>query len=330
MSDDPLIIALPSKGRIQEGAFAFFEAAGLKVQQGADARDYSGARLKGLPGAELRLLSASEIAASLEAGTVHLGITGEDLLRESSQAFEETLVLLKALGFGRADVVVAVPKSWIDVRNMADLDDVCLAFRMRHGRHLRVATKYLALTRQFFAAHGVSDYRIVESLGATEGAPASGTAELIVDITSTGTTLAANNLKILDDGLILRSEAHLAASLRAPWGEGPRTALTRLLELVAARDRADRARKIRFYLCDPAPDLLNTLVQSFGCTVPWPPEPATAQGEMTVIAPESTLYDVVSRIREQGCGTLTVDRPDYIFEPENPVLAAFLARIDAG
>ena len=329
MSEDPLVIALPSKGRIQEGAFAFFEAAGLKVQQGADARDYSGARLKGLPGAELRLLSASEIASSLDTGAVHLGITGEDLLRETSQNFDKNHALLKALGFGRADVVVAVPKSWIDVRNMADLDDVCLAFRMRHGRHLRVATKYLTLTRSFFAAHGVSDYRIVESLGATEGAPASGTAELIVDITSTGTTLTANNLKILDDGLILRSEAHLAASLRAPWGAGARAALTQLLDLVVARERADRARKIRFFLCDPAPALFDTLVQSFGCTVPWPPDAKTAKGEMTVIAPASQLHQVVSRIRAHGCGTLTVDRPDYIFEPENPVLAAFLARIGA-
>src|SRR5690606_39594513 len=117
---------------------------------------------------------------------------------------------------------VAVPQAWIDVRTMADLDDVAADFRVRYGRPLRVATKYITLTRTFFAQHGVGDYRIVESLGATEGAPASGTADIIVDITTTGATLAANALKNVDDGLILKSEANLVASLRADWNPAAR------------------------------------------------------------------------------------------------------------
>ena len=121
-------------------------------------------------------------------------------------------MLIDNLGFGSANVVVAVPQAWIDVRTMADLDDVTTGFRAQHNRRMRVATKYINLTRTFFAAHGVVDYRIVESAGATEGAPAVGTAEMIVDITTTGATLAANGLKVLDDGVILRSQANLVAS----------------------------------------------------------------------------------------------------------------------
>ena len=138
--------------------------------------------------------------------------------------------LLTPLGFGHANVVVAVPQAWIDVRTMADLDEVAADLRARHGRKMRVATKYVNLTRRFFAEHGVADYRIVESLGATEGAPAAGAAEIIVDITTTGATLAANALKVLDDGVILRSEANLVASLRRPGARAARAAAATVLD----------------------------------------------------------------------------------------------------
>src|SRR5215813_1570459 len=146
---------------------------------------------------------------------VHLGVTGEDLVRESIPDADRRVLLIDALGFGYANVVVAVPQAWIDVRSMADLDDVATAFRLKHERKMRVATKYVNLTRAFFSTHAITDYRIVESSGATEGAPAAGTAELIVDITSTGATLAANGLKVLDDGVILRSQANRIAARAA-------------------------------------------------------------------------------------------------------------------
>ena len=125
-------------------------------------------------------------------------------------------------GFGRADVVVAVPACWLDVRRMADLEEMAASFRRLHGRRVRVATKYMNLTRRFFSRSGVTGYRIVESLGATEGAPAAGLAELIVDITTTGATLRANGLRVLDDGMILRSEANLVSSKVAQWTPGLR------------------------------------------------------------------------------------------------------------
>ena len=205
----PLILALPSKGRLKEQCEAWLGEAGLTLTAAGGNRGYQ-AVLDGFDGVEVRLLSPGMIAAALDAGDVHLGVTGEDLLRERGEAAMSRVALLKGLGFGRADVVVAAPQAWIDVATMDDVDDVAHAYLARTGGRLRVATKYANLTRAFFAAKGVGDYRIVASDGATEGAPAQGLAELIVDITSTGATLAANGLKILDDGVMLRSEANLA------------------------------------------------------------------------------------------------------------------------
>ena len=199
----PLVLAVPAKGRLQENAEAFFGRSGLQLIKPRGARDYRGA-VAGLDGIEVAYLSASEITSQLAQGAVHMGVTGEDLIREQIPDADARVVLIEGLGFGFANVVVAVPQAWIDVRTMADIDDVATAFRHHHDRKMRVATKYINLTRDFFARQGVVDYRIVESSGATEGAPAAGTAEMIVDITTTGTTLAANALKIVDDGIILR------------------------------------------------------------------------------------------------------------------------------
>src|SRR6202000_1100869 len=188
-----------------------------------------------------------------------LGVTGEDLLREQAPELAGRIHLIKPLGFGFADVVVAVPQYWIDVSTMADLDDVCAAFAHRHRRRLRVATKYVQLTHGFFAHVGISDYRIVESAGATEGAPAAGTAEAIVDITTTGATLAANGLKTLEDGTILESQAQPAASLAAEWNSAARTACENLLARLNARARAKVSQILRVRLNGQAEKLLESL-----------------------------------------------------------------------
>ncbi len=223
-----LTLAIPSKGRLQEQVNAFFAKADLSIDK-TSARGYR-ATLGGFDDIDVMLLSASEIAASVLSGDVHLGITGEDLLRESAPEIEGRIHLIRPLGFGFANVVVAVPQYWIDVSSMADLDDVCAAYAQTHRRRLRIATKYIELTRNFFARAGIADYRIVESAGATEGAPASGTAEAIVDITTTGATLAANHLKQLDDGTILESQAQLAASLGADWDAASRATAKTLID----------------------------------------------------------------------------------------------------
>jgi ATP phosphoribosyltransferase len=224
-----LIIAVPSKGRLQQDAQAFFARSGLELVQAGGERRYRGA-IAGFPSVEIAYLSAPEIAREIGAGAVHLGITGRDQVEETVNGFATKVEFLLPLGFGRCDVVVAVPEAWIDVATMEDLDDVAAEFRPRHGRRLTVATKYINITRRFFAGHGIADYRIVESLGATEGAPASGAADLIVDITTTGATLKANGLKVLADGVILKSEAYLVASQTAKWDARQRKTAARIAQ----------------------------------------------------------------------------------------------------
>ncbi|TYR32019.1 ATP phosphoribosyltransferase [Mesorhizobium microcysteis] len=209
-----ITLALPSKGRLKEDAIGVLARAGLSVMQPEDQRRYR-AHIEGRDDIEVAFLSASEIARELGAGAVDLGVTGEDLVRETIPEWDKRVAIGARLGFGRADVVVAVPEAWLDVDTMADLDDVAADFRQRHGRRLRIATKYWRLTQQFFSSqHGIQVYRIVESLGATEGAPAAGSADVIVDITTTGSTLRANHLKVLEDGVILQSQACLVQSLK--------------------------------------------------------------------------------------------------------------------
>jgi ATP phosphoribosyltransferase len=210
-----ITLALPSKGRLKEQTIAVMAKAGLNVVLPEDDRNYR-ATIEGVDDVDILFLSASEIARELGYGSVDLGVTGEDLIRETLAQADEKVQIETQLGFGHADVIVAVPEVWHDVSTMADLDDVAADFRQRHGRRLRIATKYWRLTQQFFSQkHGIQVYRIVESLGATEGAPAAGSADIIVDITSTGSTLRANRLKILDDGIMLKSQACLVSARRS-------------------------------------------------------------------------------------------------------------------
>ena len=216
-----VVLAVPSKGRLMDDSIAALSAAGITVRKAGNARGYRGT-CDELPELEVAFVSASEIARHVLSGSAHFGITGEDLVREYGSDHDTRAELVRALGFGHADVVVAVPEFWIDISTMADLDRLADVFRSRYGRPLKVATKYLNLTRRHFATHGVSDYRLVESTGATEGTPAAGTADLIVDITSTGETLRANGLRVLGDGVILRSEAHVFRSRAALLGSDTR------------------------------------------------------------------------------------------------------------
>ena len=229
-----LTLAVPSKGRLKEQTEEFFRDAGYAIAPMGGARGYL-ARIPALPEIEVRLLSASEIASGVIAGDIHCGISGEDLLREQAGDLERVAHLLAPLGFGRADLVVAAPASWLDVETMADVDDVAARMEVSTGRKLRVATKYVRSTRRFFTEEGVGHYRIVESAGATEGAPAAGVADLVVDITTTGATLKANGLKILSDGVILRSQAQLVASMDVEWTDAGLGALGSLVSAFEIR-----------------------------------------------------------------------------------------------
>ena len=317
----PLVIAVPAKGRLQENAESFFARAGLPLVKPRGAREYRGT-IAGFDSIEVAYLSAGEITAQLAQGQVHLGITGEDLVREMIPQADTRVILLEGLGFGFANVVVAVPQAWIDVRSMADLDDVATAFRHRHDRKMRVATKYMNLTRDFFGGHGIADYRIVESSGATEGAPAAGSAELIVDITTTGTTLAANALKIVDDGVILRSQANLVASRTATWGDAERDAARSILDRIAAQARARAYREVRtrFAACNDA--LLAELRKEFGVVTPF--GGPTSSGMLTLHCPSAHVHALASLLREKGAENIVVAEINYVFAPDNPVFGRLL------
>ena len=320
----PLVLAVPSKGRLQENAEGFFARAGLALVKPRGAREYRGT-IEGLDGVEVAYFSAAEITAQLAQGSAHLGVTGEDLVREMIPDADARVTLLDGLGFGHANVVVAVPQAWIDVRTMADLDDVATAFHQRHDRKMRVATKYLTLTRAFFAEHGIIDYRIVESLGATEGAPAAGSAELIVDITTTGATLAANGLRVLDDGVMLRSQANLVASRMADWGAAERETARVILDRIAAQARARVFRELRtrFAGCDDA--LLDDVKRRFGVEAPF--GGPTSSGMLTLHCPPQHVAALATVLRERGAETVSVAGLDYVFGRDNPLYAKLEAGI---
>src|SRR4051794_17730638 len=319
----PFVLAVPSKGRLQENAESFFARAGLKLVKPRGSREYRGA-IAGLPGVEVAYLSASDITTQLGQGAVHFGVTGEDQVREMIADADARVVLIDRLGFGEANVVVAVPQAWIDVRTMADLDDVATAFRAAHDRKMRVATKYVNLTRQFFSQHGIVDYRVVESLGATEGAPAAGTAELIVDITTTGGTLAANALKVLDDGTMLRSEANLIASRAAVWGAEERETARLILDRIAAHGRARAYREVRTRASSIDDAVLAEAKQRFGVAAPF--GPPTSSGMITLHCPPAHVHALASFLREQGAESVTVADIDYVFTRDNPLYA----KLEAG
>jgi ATP phosphoribosyltransferase len=319
----PFIIAVPAKGRLQANAESFFARAGLELVKPRGARDYRGT-IADLPGVEVAYLSASEIVELLAQGAVHVGLTGEDLVREMIPAADEHVVFIDGLGFGFANVVVAVPQAWIDVHTMADLDDVATAFRLKHERKMRVATKYVNLTRDFFSTHGITDYRIVESTGATEGAPAAGTAELIVDITTTGATLAANGLKVIEDGVMLRSQANLVAARGATWDAAARETARLLLDRIAAQTRARAFREVRtrFAGCDDA--LLAEAKQRFGVETPL--GGPTSSGMLTLHCPPKHVHALATLLRDKGAENVVVADLGYVFSRANPLYA----KLEAG
>ncbi|MGI3169125.1 ATP phosphoribosyltransferase [Pseudooceanicola sp. C21-150M6] len=222
-------LGVPSKGRLMEKTFDWFGERGIVLGRAGSDREYAG-RVEGIGGVELVLLSAGEIPRELAAGRIHLGVTGTDLIQEKLARWDQQVEMLAELGFGHADLILAVPQGWVDVELLDDLDAAAAAFRTRHGFRLRIATKYHRLVRDFLRVNGVADYQLVDSQGATEGTVKNETAEAIADITSTGETIRANHLKVLSDGLILKSQATLFRSRRAEMSDVDRAVLGELLE----------------------------------------------------------------------------------------------------
>lgn len=208
-------LGVPSKGRLMQDTFDWFGARGISLSRKGSDREYAGA-VEGIEGVDLVLLSAGEIPRELAAGRIHFGVTGTDLIQEKLGQWESKVSTVAEMGFGFADLILAVPSCWVDVDTLDDLDAAAAAFRKTHNMRLRIATKYHRLVRDFLRGAGVADYQLVDSQGATEGTVKNETAEAIADITSSGETLRANHLKILSDGLVLKSQATLFMSKSAP------------------------------------------------------------------------------------------------------------------
>ena len=226
-------LGVPSKGRLMEQTFDWFADRGVRLSRAGSDREYAG-RVEGVDGVQLVLLSAGEIPRELAAGRIELGVTGTDLVREKLAGWSSDLVELAPMGFGHADLILAVPECWRDCTDLDDFAAIARDFRAEHGFRLRIATKYHRLVRAWLSAHEVADYQLVDSQGATEGTVANMTAEAIADITSSGETLRANNLRILDEPPILRSQATLFAN-RAAIGPAMDALIARLAAPEAGR-----------------------------------------------------------------------------------------------
>ena len=307
-----LTIAIPSKGRLKEQSEEIFADCGFRLKQEGGSRGYR-ATLSGLPNVSVLLLSAREIAQGLIDGAFHVGITGEDLLHDLSSAPGTDATVIKRLGFGYADVVVAVPQGWLDVDTMADLEAAGALFRETHGRRMKVATKYMRLTRRFFAARSVGEYRLVYSAGATEAAPASGAAELIVDITTTGATLKANGLKILQDGVMLKSQASLIGARFADWTEPARAALKALLVPIEARSKASgRA------LLTANADIPEALLSEPGLI---------RYGDRSLECESDVAVRIAQTLTDAGCGPVSVVSPDLILDQKSILFENFMSNL---
>lgn len=313
-----LNIGIASKGRIQEQTYDYLKAIGLPVKTG-NGRSYN-AEIKALPDTQLWLLPSSEIAKRLHSGELHVGVTGHDLILETGDMAGK-VELLEPLGFAKADLVVAVPNSWIDVASIADLREVFADIRARMGRAPQVATKYTRIVREHFLKEGISDFRLVADPGATEAAPLRGIADVIVDITTTGNTLRANDLKPLD-GVILKSEAWLAASARADiWKDEALSALERIMDRITSYK--DQRVFIRFGAPQDVAELETGLKETFGLSI----TSHVPGGEGSIYTSRDQAFDVASFLQKETGQPVAVFKPDYILERPNAAFEAFKGKL---
>ena len=214
---DIITIGLPSKGRLKEKAKSYFENLGLKILNSNKERNYF-SEIENKPNFKIIYLHAKEIIQRLGDGTLDIGISGLDLLIESKKTLRDKISIEKKLDFGKANLVIAVPDDWIDVQTIADLEEVSFDIRSKRNTRLRIATKYPNLTNNFLISKGVTQYELISSLGATETYPFIGSSEIITDITSSGKTLEDNNLRVVKDGVILKSSACLLLAKKRKKG----------------------------------------------------------------------------------------------------------------
>lgn len=333
-----LRLALPSKGELEEPTLAFLKACGLPVDR-PNSRQYT-AGIPALGQTVVLFQRAADIASKVQEGSVDLGVTGLDTVREVFHDAGRCAVLLEDLDFGQCELVVAVPETWIDVSSMTDLVELAEELRSR-GQELRVATKYPRLTRQFFLRKGLNYFALVASTGAMEVAPTMGFADIIVDLTSSGTTLRENGLKTIPDGTILRSQACLVGNLDSLAGDEARLDATKaILEMMEARLRADGYYTVTANIRGESADAVAKAVISHpdasGMRGPTIAKVYSRYGQeqdwyaVTVVLRKHNLLGAVEHLRRMGGSSVTVNSPNYVFEQESAAYCSLLAALRTG
>ena len=330
----PLRFAIPSKGSLYDGTMSFFESCGLRIVR-PNPRRYTAA-IAALPGVEVLLHRPADIVEKVADGEIEIGVSGLDLVEELRGDRDDLLVIHDDLGYGRCELVMAVPEAWIDVRSWRDLADLAAELHAS-GRTLRIATKYAALIRRFCQSHGINSFRIIDSQGATEAAPGLGYADVIADITETGTTLRDNQLKIVG-GPILKSQACLIASKKV-LRQSPEALDTvkTILEMVEARRRARAVVQV-------TANITGASVADIGQRIVARPELSGAQGPtiapvwprdgqrdglymVTLVVPQEQVLAVVRHLRTLGGDAIAVMPAQYYFTAQSDTFARVLSDI---
>lgn len=327
-------LALPSKGAIADPTLSFLRDCGLPVYKPND-RQYVG-EIPAVPSLTVLFQRATDVLYKVADGTAQLGITGLDIVRENPH--EDVIVILEALGYGHCSLVVAVPEMWVDVENMLDIEDIALDFRENKGRNLRIATKYPTLTRQFLHSRGIHHFTLVKAEGAIEAAPTLGYADIIIDLTQTGTTLRENHLKWFTDGVILDSQACLIGNQNA-LKNNPETVETThvMLERMDAASQGRKYYQIIANIRGENPQAVAELVSANPATrglqgptiAPiYPHDDGDSSREMwftiTIIIDSKNLLKAVEHLRTIGGTQVIVSPVRYVFMEDSPTFARLL------
>ena len=338
MSNHRVTLALPSKGAIAEPTLDFLKSCDLRVVQ-PNPRQYT-ATVPAISHLDVLFQRVTDIVLKVADGTVDLGITGYDVVRENAASSDDVIVIHENLRYGNCQLVVAVPEAWIDADTMADLVDISLDFREQKQRNLRIATKFTRMARQFLHQHGIHHFTLVEAEGAIEAAPTLGYADAIIDLSATGTTLRENHLKALEDGVILDSNACLIGNARRlrDCPEVLETTRT-LLEVVDAalngRNYYQLTANIRGNSAEEVAQAVasNPITRGLqGPTVAPIYASTTPDGQWygtTIIVSSKNLLEAIAHLRSIGGTQTTVIPVRYVFLPKSPSyerLLKFLGR----
>ena len=331
-----LRIALPSKGALETGTRNLLSACGLKVSRPND-RQYFGS-IPSLPQTKILFQRAADIFTKVEEGSADLGITGYDVVAEKGEGHEDVVVIWERLGYGKCQLVLAVPENWIDVSSVEDLADLSLTFREK-GKNIRIATKYQNMTRNWLYEQAIVNFSLVEVQGAMEAAPSMGYADLIADVTSTGTTLRENRLKRINGGTLLDSQACLIANKRLLLEDETKLETTKvMLELIEAHFESKKYVSITANVRGKSESEigdrltieggLNGMAGLRGPTI----AKVYSGGDsdwfaVTVVVRQNMLLSAINHLRNVGGLDMTVVSPQYVFASNSSVYEAFLEKI---